>query len=142
MCRSAEVDLECRPECAAAGRHFVADTLQGWGAVDRDPASAVIGDVVLVAGELLANAVTARASEMSVAVEAHAQRIRISVRDDSSAPAVPRSPDVGDVGGRGLGLVATLSARWGQTAFDGRNKTVWAEIGIPSDSTLCRGCTA
>jgi hypothetical protein len=35
------------------------------------------------------------------------------------------------IGGHGLRIVQSLSARWGCTRFDGAGKTVWFEITDP-----------
>lgn len=59
--------------------------------------------------------------------------VEISVRDGGSStmPRVAR-PSVSGLGGRGLGIVQTLSGRWG-TEMDATTTTVWAVLELSAD---------
>ncbi|WP_194927802.1 ATP-binding protein [Catenulispora pinisilvae] len=100
---------------------------------------AVLGDcdaahmVALVADELAGNAIKHTASgepggEFVVRLARFSDRCRVRV-DDQGGPSIPaiRTPYEDDEAGRGLTIVATLSARWG-TDGDETARSVWAEI--------------
>ncbi|GAA0980628.1 hypothetical protein GCM10009602_55360 [Nocardiopsis tropica] len=59
--------------------------------------------------------------------------VEISVRDGGSST-MPRvaMPSVSGLGGRGLGIVQTLSGRWG-TEMDATTTTVWAVLELSAD---------
>ncbi|HEY6478860.1 MAG TPA: ATP-binding protein [Streptosporangiaceae bacterium] len=102
-----------------AARHFVADTLRGWGEPWGEGLLAV--DAAIVATELAANAVLHARSDFTIALSRRAGVVRIEVSDsaplDGSLPAAA---------GHGLGLVG-LVARWGARPRAAGGKLVWAE---------------
>jgi hypothetical protein len=109
----------------AAARHFAVGTLRRWAAGD------LADDVALVVTELAANAVVHARSGFTVALAAHGDTLRISVRDasplpspeaDGSGPALPPAPL------HGLGAVDALAARWGVEPLGDAGKTVWADL--------------
>jgi hypothetical protein len=53
------------------------------------------------------------------------RRVLIVVQDASQEPPVPQHPDADDVGGRGLMLVAAISAKW-DCYFLPDGKIIWA----------------
>lgn len=128
--------MECRPDSAGIGRRVISDAVLGWGVGEGDPAWDVLGDVLLVASELLGNAIHVCARQIVLSVEAHHDRLRVEVRDDSPLPATPKTPDIATLSGRGLAIVEALSQRWGQTDFDGVTKDVWAEVAFLPGSVL------
>lgn len=141
MCVEKERTFECRPETAPAGRRFVADSLRTWGLDAGHPAGERLADVVLVTGELLANAVEACAKVVRVELQGHRDYIEVCVHDDNPMPAVPseRGPMAGS--GRGLLIVERLSSEWGQVAHDGKTKRIWCRIPIqPTTDALSAGC--
>ncbi|MFG2226970.1 ATP-binding protein [Streptomyces sp. NPDC048644] len=86
-------------------------------------------DSELVVTELVNNAVqhgTGHSLRVSIKRIA-APRVRIAVTDRSLHLPVVRHPDAEEAAGRGLLLVAALSARWG-TDIRGWGKVVWAEL--------------
>jgi anti-sigma regulatory factor (Ser/Thr protein kinase) len=84
-------------------------------------------DVLVVASELVTNAVLHGAGDVTIHVDVDASRLRIAVRDAGEDRVRLRAPRVDDLTGRGLPLVAYLSARWGvDPQVEG--KTVWAEL--------------
>ena len=92
------------------------------------------GDVaVLLVSELFGNSVRYRGSGLpgeaiTVAVRVRGGVVRVEVTD-RSGPGVPELHEAGQdaEGGRGLGLVAALSARWGWRRRGGRTVT-WFEL--------------
>jgi anti-sigma regulatory factor (Ser/Thr protein kinase) len=119
-----QLELPCTPAAASTVREAMTrmDAL-GW----------VLGDAMLVATELVNNAVTHSGCEDSHVVEVSIQRegdgVVISVRDPGwSGRALAALSDTVEVGG-GLGLmiVDALARRWGADRDQGYH--VWAELG-------------
>jgi two-component sensor histidine kinase len=104
-------------------RHFVVDTLAGWG----QPETA--GDAAVVVTELATNAVVHARSAFDVTVRLSEDMIRISVRDASGEIPVIRSAGHLASSGRGVQLVSKLSTRWG-TEPAPTGKAVWAELAL------------
>lgn len=86
--------------------------------------------VLLVANELVANAVEHAGSPVQVVVAVLPGTVRIEVRDGS--PGAPRLQPINPYAarGRGLQMVDGLASSWSWSA-DGAGKTVWAEV--PAD---------
>jgi anti-sigma regulatory factor (Ser/Thr protein kinase) len=124
-------------------RSVVRQVLGNWRADD------IFDDVVLVASELVANALRhgMRAADLVARPAAQAESVRLSlvstgshvicaVTDPSEAPPVRRVGDLLAGSGRGLQLVESLSLCWGWTVLDGyedgssggavQGKSVWA----------------
>jgi len=139
VCQRAETSLQCRPLSVTAGRHFVDKTLAAWGAVTPDPASSAIDDVLLVATELVGNAVRAGSRPITMVVETHRDHIHIGVQDDSPGRAAIRPVSQDAAGGRGLTIVDAVSDCWGQSAYQG-TKWVWANVRIAKGSVLATDC--
>lgn len=104
-------------------RDFIERALDGCPAVD---------DALLLTSELVTNAITHTASGaggmLAVTVYAAERWVRVEVRDGGSVktPSV-RPDDLAGESGFGLGLVATLSSRWGHDG--GRlGRVVWFEL--------------
>lgn len=94
----------------------------------------VLGDVMLVADELVTNAVLHSGCPVGdpLQVSAHLAlgHLRISVLDPGlSATDAAVRPTASEDGGWGLMIVEQLSARWGAERDRGYN--VWAEVEIP-----------
>ncbi len=109
----------------AAARHFTVGTLRRWAAAD------LADDAALVVTELAANAVVHARSGFTVALSAHGDTLRISVRDASPLPS-PRGerpgPALRPAPLHGLGVVDALAARWGVEPLGEAGKTVWADL--------------
>jgi anti-sigma regulatory factor (Ser/Thr protein kinase) len=106
-------------------RHFVAEVLERAGAERTDAA-------LLVASELITNAVRHGTGDVELRVIVEPECVRLEVLDDGhvavSAPAENPAPSA--LGGRGLLLVEGVSQRWG-SEFDDRGRTlVWAEVAL------------
>jgi anti-sigma regulatory factor (Ser/Thr protein kinase) len=116
------------PTSAALVRHSIADDLAGNG-IDGDS----IDDVVLVASELVGNAVTHAAasfdSSLDVSWDLEADAVIVRVLDGSAELPRQRSTKDTDTGGRGLAIVAAIAADWG-VRRNGRGKQVWARVAI------------
>jgi anti-sigma regulatory factor (Ser/Thr protein kinase) len=113
-------------EQVAVARAFVRDTLTAWGVSTR------IDDLVLMASELITNAVLHGRGGIQVVLALSGGLVRVEVVDDGQAMARPRAlqpgPDV--MTGRGLAIVDALSDAWGN-GRDAHGRTrVWLEVPV------------
>lgn len=121
------LELEARPELVAHGRRFVSRVLAGW------ELSEFVADAVLVASELLSNAVLHARTGIRLTIRSGPPgTVVIEVFDENSRmPTVAACPEDA-TSGRGLALVSAVAARWGsESRPDG--KVVWAELGQRGD---------
>jgi anti-sigma regulatory factor (Ser/Thr protein kinase) len=94
-----------------------------------------VGDAALVVSELLSNAIRHAAplpgSQVRVAWTLSDGTLRVAVSDAGAGP-LPRltRPTLSAPGGRGLGIVESLSSRWGVRRDDSET-TVWAVLAAP-----------
>ncbi|GAA2848452.1 ATP-binding protein [Streptosporangium fragile] len=107
-------------------RDLVREALTGWALRH------LADDVVLVAGELLANAITHGGPPICLFLRADPDGLRVEVTDHG--PERPRRLrlDVEAVHGRGLAIVEALAHACGVTPLPhGPGKTVWARWRLP-----------
>jgi anti-sigma regulatory factor (Ser/Thr protein kinase) len=102
-------------------RAFVRETLAAWDM----PSDA---GVILVIGELAANAVRHARSNFEISLRCNSGVVVAEVADSSPAIPLAKSPDAEGVGGRGLMIVETVARSWGFHANPDGGKVVWAEI--------------
>ncbi len=115
---------------AAEVRHNVADDLAA-----RGMPTALVEDVVLVASELVANAVRHGSALPSGSVlvrwDVDDSGVGLRVVDGGAAGSPElRRPEPDAPSGRGLAIVATLADRWGVDTNSG-GTTVWAHLHLP-----------
>jgi anti-sigma regulatory factor (Ser/Thr protein kinase) len=123
----AQITLPRNPSSVAAARRFIEARATAW--LFPEPAGE---QLVLIGSELVTNAVLHARTELTLTLEHRGDRVRISVRDRSKAPATLRHYRADALTGRGLGVVAALSDSWGiSAAADG--KVVWAELAANGD---------
>jgi DNA-binding NarL/FixJ family response regulator len=109
---------------ARSARRDLRKTLQG--VVDR----AALDTVELLTSELVSNAVEHARSPAQVTAAMTGARVRVSVTDEGPGmPTLQLDVSPQQATGRGLALVAALSARWGVGAGD-VGKTVWFEVDL------------
>lgn len=84
----------------------------------------VIEDAVLLVSELVTNSVLHGGPPLTVAVDCDVDALQVRVRDGSRDLPSPRQARRADEGGRGLEIVATLSADWGVDPVED-GKHVW-----------------
>jgi anti-sigma regulatory factor (Ser/Thr protein kinase) len=110
MCQAtprAQRELPVSPAAPALAREF----LRSSSCVAHH--SAVVEDAVLLVSELVTNSVLHGGPPVVVAVECDGDALQVRVRDGSTSLPERRHALHGDEGGRGLELVASLSAAWG-----------------------------
>ena len=117
--RAALVHLGPEVSSLGEGRRFVAKTLREWN-VDED----TIEPVMLVANELVANAIVHAHSSPVLSLEDAGPDLLLRVADEMPNPPIARRAAPGEEGGRGLMLVEALSDCWGVDASES-GKSVW-----------------
>lgn len=126
------LEFESNPELVMAARHFVTDRLTAWEATDHAEAA------VLIASELVTNAVLHARTAVVLRLMLRGETVRIEVFDENPRlPVVSPSPPEA-TSGRGLSLVVAVATAWG---MEHRNdgKVVWAEVGPDSGATEAPG---
>lgn len=93
----------------------------------------VIDDAVLVLSEMVSNALRhARplgTGKIKVSWDVRASAVEIEVTDGGSPThPQPAQPSLSSLGGRGLGIVTTLTSEWGVRTTGGHQTTVWAVV--------------
>lgn len=122
--------LPCSPASVAVARSALVAELRAAGVFD-----AAVRDAALVISELLSNAILhayplpGERLQVSWAVDASSVELAVS---DGGSYTTPHAelPSASATGGRGLGIVANLSERWGVRAND-VGLTVWAVLAAP-----------
>lgn len=118
--REAALQLSSEVSSLGKGRRFVADKLRLWGVEEER-----VEPVMLVANELIANAIVHARSAPLVRLEQSGSALLLRVSDGSPDLPVARPVTLDRHGGRGLLLVEALADRWGIDA-NSSGKTVWA----------------
>lgn len=104
----------------AVARRIVRETLEEWGAPNVDTA-------MLVAHELVANAVLHGRAPVTLRLQRRGAAVRIEVADGSDRPPHVQHYGAQAITGRGLAMVEALAVSWGwQAAAEG--KVVWCEV--------------
>jgi len=119
---SHETRFSAEPTSAAQARAFVSQHLLGHGMPH------LVDDIELVVSELATNAVRHAGSRFTVTVDVTGGAVLVTVSDPSSALPFPVQASPLHDSGRGLGIVAELSASWGVTPEPHGGKSVWALI--------------
>ncbi|MEE4543689.1 ATP-binding protein [Streptomyces sp. V4-01] len=113
------------PSACPAARTLVAGALRAWGLAD-------LTDADLVLSELVSNAIRhAEGDGMRVtALRLSGRRVRIGVIDRGRGRPTVQALTADGESGRGMWLVASLSAAWGVQVLPG-GKCVWSEMEGP-----------
>jgi GAF domain-containing protein/anti-sigma regulatory factor (Ser/Thr protein kinase) len=128
------LQLGDEPDAVPRARRFAVAALSGL-CPDE-----LVDDAALVISELVTNAFLHGEPPVVVRISARAHLIRIEVADDSRSAPVRGRPDSNAMTGRGMGLIESLSSRWG-VAPEANGKKIWCELEDMSDP-LSRGFAA
>jgi hypothetical protein len=119
------VDLDNDSSSPRQARLFVEEASREWGC------EAVRDDAVLVASELVGNAVTHARTSCRLDIRLDALGLTIAVRDyDSCSLLVPLAFSATGHRDHGLFLVASISRAWGVRPTE-TGKSVWALLPVP-----------
>jgi anti-anti-sigma regulatory factor/anti-sigma regulatory factor (Ser/Thr protein kinase) len=123
-----ELRLAPTPTAPAASRIFVRETCRYWQLALPD--ATVAERAVLLANELVTNAVVHAGTEVRLRLELRGDRLHIAVRDDNPRLLRLVVPDSESAGGRGLWLVEQLARAWGVTPHPEGGKAVWCVLSL------------
>jgi anti-sigma regulatory factor (Ser/Thr protein kinase) len=127
------ITVRAETDSVAAVRHFVdfAQRILGSGA---DQAT-----VAIITSELVANAVTVAAGEITVTIRCVDDKLRVEVQDHGyGLPEIQHPRPIDSGGGRGLMIVDELADQWGVQQFL-PGKIVWFEMGPAEVSARTHG---
>ena len=122
-----ELRLAPAPSAVAAARAFVRDTCQYWGLALPD--ATVADRAVLLANELVTNAVVHARTDLRLRLELRGDWLHLAVRDNN--PRLLRLvtvPDPEAEGGRGLWLIEQLARAWGVNRHHDGGKVIWCTL--------------
>jgi anti-sigma regulatory factor (Ser/Thr protein kinase) len=128
----------------ASARAFTSRTLRRWGAVD------CADDVAVIVSELLTNALRhavpdslAGINPIRIGLLYPGRCVLCAVADPTEQVPVLRETSSQAESGRGLHVVASLSASWGYCPVpDAQGKVVWATVPTDSAGRLCAAASA
>ncbi|MFE7563507.1 ATP-binding protein [Kitasatospora sp. NPDC057500] len=118
------------PKPVAHARSFTAGALADWypAAVGPGARDETAEDVVLLAAELVANAMLHGDGPLEMVLDVDGSRLRVEVSDRSPVMPTPRQPHNPALpGGHGLFIVERTADRWGAEPH-AQGKTIWAEV--------------
>jgi anti-sigma regulatory factor (Ser/Thr protein kinase) len=118
-----ELELVAPDVAAGQARDLVRAHLGELGIDERR----VVDDAVLVASELVANALQHAELPAELRLISSRSELRVEVHDRSAAQPQRRRPEPHDDRGRGLTIVAALSEAWGARPT-GTGKVVWSVV--------------
>jgi anti-anti-sigma factor len=118
-----ELWLTPTPTAPAAARTFVRQLCQHWRLADPD--GALVDRAVLLASELVTNAVLHARTDLRLRLELRGERLHLAVRDGSPRLLRLVPADAQAQAGRGLLLVERLARAWGVTPHPDGGKVVW-----------------
>ena len=124
----AELRLGSEPDAVPRARRFAVAALE-------DQPEPVVDDAALIVTELLTNAVLHGEPPVTLRVRHLDDRVRIEVEDSGRNMPVTVRHSTEAMTGRGLPLVAALSAAWGAVPNGNGGKSVWAELTAESATT-------
>ena len=125
--RTSVLEFAPLPSAVPCARLHAVHVLHEWGL------RALAEDAELIVSELMTNALDASnvlpgRPPITLRLLAGEESLIIEAWDRSPLDLEPREADPGDECGRGLAVVAALSARWGCERTGPRHKVVWAEL--------------
>lgn len=131
----AEVAVREAADAVRLARRFVTTQLDRWAV-----SSNIVSDAVLVASELVTNALRHGAAPRRLELELSPDRLRIAVSDAGSGRPRRRASDQADdddddqENGRGLALLEAIGSDWGTEAKAATGKCVWCDLVLHQDA--------
>ncbi|WP_232794196.1 MULTISPECIES: ATP-binding protein [Pseudofrankia] len=119
------LSVDGAPEAVPRARREISSRLARATSPMRD----LVGDIKLLAGELLTNAVLHGEPPVQLRLVARRSSLRVEVADTSQVAPLRARSSADTMTGRGLALVAAIAARWG-TDVNRNGKVVWAEVDL------------
>jgi anti-sigma regulatory factor (Ser/Thr protein kinase) len=116
------VELAAAPYAARDARRAAREVLEAW----QVPES-YVDDALLVVSELVANVVRHAHTVSTLELDLTDGRLRVALADGSSTAPRLRHAHASSEDGRGMGILAALSDRWGIELHVG-GKRVWWEV--------------
>ena len=132
--RLRRITLPPVPESAKVAREFTAAALRNW------RLDALIPDAVLIASELVTNAISHGSQQdqqddapepVELTWSYQVSRLICVITDRGVEPPVPAATDPDSESGHGLQIVGALAAAWGWTMLGTGAKAVWAALDLP-----------
>jgi anti-anti-sigma regulatory factor/anti-sigma regulatory factor (Ser/Thr protein kinase) len=123
-----ELLLAPTPTAAAVGRAFVRDVCLYWQLALPD--ETLLARAVLLANQLVTNAVVHAHTDIRLRLELRGNRLHIGVRDGDPRLLRLVTPAPEAEGGRGLWLVETLAQAWGVHPHPSGGKVVWCTLNL------------
>jgi anti-sigma regulatory factor (Ser/Thr protein kinase) len=126
---SSALEFAPLPTAVPCARLHAVHVLHEWGLRH------LANDAALIVSELITNAIDASAMlperpPVALRLLATGASLVIEAWDQSPLDLEPRQASADDECGRGLTVVAALSARWGTERTGYRRKVVWAELAL------------
>ena len=128
MCEQVQRSYPREDGSVPAARHLCVNHLREVFGADADSGE-LIDDCALIVSELVANAINAGSSLITVEVAVHRDHIRVAVVDDAAGTPHSQNAAPTDTHGRGLRIVEALARSCGVRATPG-GKEVWAELAL------------
>ena len=119
------------PRAASKARAFVRRQCSSW------ELGELAETVILLANELVTNAIIHARTRLDLRLELRGRRLRIAVRDHGSRPVRLRAIDEQAEHTRGLVIVDRAAKAWGVDDQPGGGKVVWCTLDVP-DAPLVR----
>ncbi|HEU5474992.1 MAG TPA: ATP-binding protein [Actinophytocola sp.] len=116
------IELPRNASSVLLARRFVEQTCQRWECCEHLP------DAILVASELVENAVRHTSSEPRLRLEQNGGALVVAVYDDDPTPVQMCEPDLSTTGHLGLVLVDKLVHSWSWAPMLSGGKAVWAVL--------------
>ncbi len=118
--------LPCDHASPGHARKFCAEQLEAV-PPPRPASEDTLADAVLIASELVTNAVRAGCGRIQLELSLDESGLHVAVYDDAPGVAVLHYPDPHEPHGRGLAITAQIAKRWGCNPSP-IGKHVWAHI--------------
>lgn len=119
----ASLALDAHPAAVSEARRFLRRSLAAAAIADD-----VLDTVLLLASEVVTNAVIHAQTSSTVRVLRLDAVVRIEVVDESAHLPELRVLDFESASGRGLAIIQAVAERWGVERIPGDGKLVWFEV--------------